>query len=174
MSWARPIFNSGLYGRANRAVVNSWSRGSSLAQDNEETFQWARRAMKAGNVWDMGLVLIQSATLISGANPHRWRYSVVAAYPDNPDGLAGVTLPTEKRRTYTKAYNLREWFNTALLVDTMPVNAPAITIGPVGSTYTAGAWPTTELTALVQLFVTRDRAGKPFPFFDRPNPVRCS
>ena len=173
MSWARPIFNNGFFGRANRTVVNTWMRGSSLATANEETFAWARREMKAGNVWEMGLVTLESAALINGAKPHRWRYTTKAAYPDNPDGLAGVVLPTEVRRTYIKAYNVREWFNTAVYIDNMPNNAPPVTIGPVGSRWD-NTWPTAPLYALVQLFVTRDRADKPFPFFDRPNPVRCA
>jgi hypothetical protein len=174
MSWARPIFNSGLWGSANRAVVSTWMRGSAMAQDNEETFAWARREMRGQKVWSVGLVFLTNATLISGANPHRWRYTTVAAYPDNPDGAAGAVLPSELRRSYTKAYNLREWHNTALYVDNMPVNAPVVTVGPVGSRWAAGVWPTAELYALVNLYVTRDRAGKPFPFFDRPNPIRCS
>jgi hypothetical protein len=174
MSWSRPIFNSGLYGRANRAVVNLWTKGAIRAEDNAETFDWARREMAAGNIWDNGLVQLQTATLLA---VNRWQYEFVPYYPSNQTGLSDIitTLPSHTRFSNQVAYNLREMFNTAIYADNMDLTNPPSSIGPVGSRYNAGtsSWPGSPLYAVVHLWVVFDKAGKEFPYFDRPNPIRC-
>ena len=36
------------------------------------------------------------------------------------------------------------------------------------------AWTTTALEAKVMVYVVYDSYGKAYPFFDRPNPIRCT
>lgn len=176
MTWNRPIFDSGLFGQANRTVCNLWTRGAAMAEDNAETFAWARREMAAGAIRDLGLVQLQTATLITGAN-NRWKYEFVPFYPTNQNGIADIitVLPSHTAFSNQVAYNLREWFNTATLVDNMDISVPPASVGPVGSRYNAGtgSWPGSPLYAVVQLRVVLDKAGREFPYFDRPNPVRC-
>lgn len=174
MSWSRPIFNSGLYGAANRAVCNLWTRGAAMAEDNAETFAWARREMAAGNVRDLGLVQLQTATVLA---VNRWKYEYVPFYPSNPLGSPDIItiLPSHVAFSNQVAYNLRELYNNVTYADNMDLGNPPSSIGPVGSRYNAGtaSWPGTPLYAVVELRVVFDKAGKEFPYFDRPNPIRC-
>jgi hypothetical protein len=56
----------------------------------------------------------------------------------------------------------------------MSTSSPIISIGPVGSKWNGSAWSTTGLEAKVMVYVVYNTAGKVYPFFDRPNPLRCS
>lgn len=176
MSWSRPIFNQGIAG-ANRAVVNLWTRGGTIAADNVQTLQWARREMNAGNVVSLGLCKLLSAASLA---TNRWEYSVELFFPPSRTPGSDIAAPTDSTFDYdgtngtVKALNLREWFNTSVLVDGVDITNPPVTIGPVGSIFNGTIWPTASLSAIANLYVTYDLNGKAFPYFDRPNPTRCT
>jgi hypothetical protein len=44
----------------------------------------------------------------------------------------------------------------------------------VGSHYAGTTWQTSGLEAKVLVYVVYDAFGKAYPFFDRPNPIRCT
>ena len=73
----------------------------------------------------------------------------------------------------TGALNLREFYNTALLVDMSPLPTGA-TIGPVGSDFNGTVWPTTPLTAIVEMNVEHKADGSVAYWFSSPNPGRCA
>lgn len=130
--------------------------------------------MAAGNIWDNGLVQLQTATLLA---VNRWQYEFVPYYPSNQTGLSDIitTLPSHTRFSNQVAYNLREMFNTAIYADNMDLTNPPSSIGPVGSRYNAG-------TSLARIAVVRcgafvggvrqGRQGVPVLRQAEPDPVR--
>jgi hypothetical protein len=171
MTFQRPIFSKGLFGKANRMVCNGWTQAAAVTQDNAQGIEWAQRQIVRGNIIAQGLCTVLSAAAWSGAT-NRWLYTVKLWVPD-PYVAGGIAQPNDDRFSYTNCANLREWHNVAGVADCMDLTTPLAEIGPVGSRYTGGAWPTTNLEAKVHVCVVYDRKGLHFPYFDRPNPIRC-
>lgn len=174
MAWQNPIFNGNLYGGLTRFAMNGFAQTQRVNTASAAGIKFAQaEAFRKPSV-TVGLVELITATLYA---PNRWTYSVKMWHPTPLVGT-GITLPTiDKAFTYTAAVNLREWHNTSSLVDGMNISvAPIATIGPVGSIWNIGSesWPTNELYAKVELHVCYDSAGGAFPYFDRPNPIRCT
>jgi len=172
MSYSQPLFHGGMYGKANAVVCNGWQSAANATQRYGEAMQWADQQIIKGQIVTQGLCEVNSATVISS---NRWNYTIKMWTPAGVLGT-GITLSsTDSRFSYTNCRNIREEHNTATLVDGMNIStAPAATVGPVGSTYVSSAWTTTELTAKVMVFVVYDSFGKAYPYFDRPNPLRCT
>jgi hypothetical protein len=170
MTFHRPIFANGLFGSANRVVANQWTNGSELATQNAQGIQWATSQLVRPQIISHGLVKLKSATSI---NPNQWSYECETWIPLSPTGLSSIPMPADERFLFDKVYNLREQYNTASLADGNDLSNPLATIGPVGSIWNGTAWPTTNLSAEVLVFIVYDRAGTMYPFFDRPNPVHC-
>jgi hypothetical protein len=174
MAWQNPIFNGNLYGGLTRYAMNGFAQTQRVATANAAGIKFAQGEAFNKAPTKSVLVTINTATLYAA---NRWTYAVKIWFP-TPIGGGGITVPTnDLSGTYAAAVNLREWHNTPTIVDGMNIStAPAATIGPVGSTYNTGtaSWPTTELSAKVELHVCYDSSGAVFAYFDRPNPLRCT
>jgi len=176
MAWQNPIFNANMYGGLTRFAMNGFAQTQRVATANAAGIKFAQGEAFNKAPTKSVLVTLETATAISGA-PNRWTYAVKIWFP-TPIGGGGITLPTnDKSGTYAAAINLRELHNSSTLVDGMNIStAPAATVGPVGSIYniSSNSWPTTDLLAKVELHVCYDSSGAVFPYFDRPNPIRCT
>lgn len=176
MAWQNPIFNANMYGGLTRFAMNGFAQTQRVATANAAGIKFAQGEAFNKAPTKSVLVTLETATAISGA-PNRWTYAVKIWFP-TPIGGGGITLPTnDKSGTYAAAVNLREWHNSSTLVDGMNIStAPAATVGPVGSVYniSSNSWATTDLLAKVELHVCYDSSGAVFPYFDRPNPLRCT
>ena len=172
MTTHRPRFNQGLFGKANRFVTNGWTDAANAVAQHQQGLEWASLQLVQPQVAAQFLCSVLNATAIVGAG-NRWTYEIELWYPPSPTGASGVPAPTDKRFSFTNAYNLREWFNTASVVDGMPTTSPNIVVGPVGSVWNGTSFPTTNLSANLVAYVTADLSGAAFAYFDRPNPVRC-
>lgn len=174
MAFQNPIFNGNLYGGLTRFAMNGFAQTQRVATANAAGIKFAQMEAFAKAPTKSVLVSINTATLYAA---NRWTYAVKIWFP-TPIGGGGITVPTnDLSGTYAAAVNLREWHNTSTIVDGMNIStAPAATIGPVGSTYSTNtaSWPTTELSAKVELHVCHDSSGAVFAYFDRPNPLRCT
>lgn len=170
MTFHRPVFAQGLFGSANRVVANQWTNGSEMAVGNAQGIQWATSQLVRPQIISHGLVKLKDATLI-GVN--EWSYSVETWIPLSPTGATSITPAADERFLLNPVYNLREQYNTIALADGNDLTNPPATIGPVGSIWNGTAWPTTNLSAEVLMFIVYDRSGAIYPFFDRPNPLRC-
>ena len=174
MAWQNPIFNGNLYGGLTRFAMNGFAQTQRVATANAAGIKFAQAEAFNKAPTKSVLASIESATLYAD---NRWTYSVKIWFP-TPIGGGGITVPTaDLSGTYTAAVNLREWHNTLNIVDGMNISVtPAATIGPVGSQYntTTDLWPTTQLSAKVELHICYDSSGATFAYFDRPNPVRCT
>ena len=174
MAFQNPIFNGNLYGGLTRFAMNGFAQTQRVATANAAGIKFAQMEAFAKAPTKSVLVTINTATLYAA---NRWTYAVKIWFP-TPIGGGGITVPTnDLSGTYAAAVNLREWHNTPTIVDGMNIStAPAATIGPVGSTYNTNtaSWPTTELSAKVELHVCHDSSGAVFAYFDRPNPLRCT
>jgi hypothetical protein len=174
MAFQNPIFNGNLYGGLTRFAMNGFAQTQRVATANAAGIKFAQSEAFAKAPTKSVLVTLETATLYAA---NRWTYAVKIWFP-TPIGGGGITVPTnDLSGTYAAAVNLREWHNTSTIVDGMNIStAPAATIGPVGSTYNTNtaSWPTTELSAKVELHVCYDSSGAVFAYFDRPNPLRCT
>ena len=165
MTFQAPIFESGLFGKANRFVCNSWTQSAQLVAENAEGLDWAQRQLVKGSVPTAWLARVTAATPY-GAN--RWLYTFEAVVLTAAHGVQAASGTWGKG---TNAVNIREITNTSNTADGSPVPAGA-TIGPVGSTYSSG-W-TFTLNGIVQMNLSYDAAGNAAWWFSAPNPVRCS
>jgi len=173
MTFHTPRFNQGLFGKANRFVTGGWQQASETVQARGEAIEWAYGQMVQGKNVSQELITLQSAAVIAGAT-YRWTYSVKHWFPESPTGVTGVPDKNDTRFTYTTAYNLREWHNSATFLDGMDPTNPSVTVGPVGSKWSGAGFSTTNLEAKCVAWVAMDRSGRAICFFDRPNPVRCA
>jgi hypothetical protein len=173
MSYSQPLFHGGMYGKANAVVCNGWQSAANATQRFGEAMQWADQQVIKGQIVTQGLCEVVSATLISGA-ANRWNYTIKIWTPAGVLGT-GITLSTtDSRFSYTNCRNIREEHNLSNFADGMSLTSPPASIGPVGSNWSGSAWTTTALEAKVLVYVVYDSFGKAYPFFDRPNPIRCT
>jgi hypothetical protein len=179
VSYQRPIFNGqqGLFGKANREVMNGLVDGTAFVDQFADAILWADSEMRNGQLairWF--LAALTSATVIDSPAAKRWWYSGSAKVITRGSDYSMLALANtgDSSDTFTHAVNLREMFNDSGTADGMATNSPPVSVGPVGSSYAgSNAWTTSGLHAVVCMGVTYDKYGKPLYFFDRPNPVRC-
>ncbi len=172
MSNQRPIFNenAGLFGKANRVVMNG-------IMDTVDTVNQYHAGLVAAQQLLLEqrqslrhfLAKLDTATSL-GAGSYRWTYTGKPAVIT----LVGAEFVNDTADNFTEAINLREFFNGSNPVDGMNPTAPQVSIGAVGSSYVgSNVWSTTDLEALVIMYVTTKKNGDSVYFFDRPNPTRC-
>ncbi len=167
MSFQRPIFENGLFGKANRFVCNTWTDSAEMVANNAEGIRWAQEQLAKASTPERWLAKITAASLLA---PNRWEYTFepftynVARNP--------VQLLTGTFGAGTLAVNIRETRNSATTVDGSPLPT-GTSIGPVGSSYVAGAWVTTSLAGYVEMHADYDSVGAVLYWFDAPNPTRC-
>ena len=168
MTYEWPIFTEGLFGKANASVCNAWTQSARIVLSSSEALDWATRAKDAFEQPERWLAKITSATAVGGAS-NRWTY---AFEPIIISGTTTAALSGTGQKA-TGALNLREFYNTALPVDMSPLPTGA-TIGPVGSDFNGTVWPTTPLTAIVEMNVEHKADGSVAYWFSSPNPGRCA
>lgn len=170
MAYLDPIFTRGLYAGANRHVLNGMADASKTVARSQQGLAKARQLVNSGNVFRLGLCNLIEATLVTA---NRWKYKVEVFYPPSLAG-GGMTAPNCSSFDYLEVLNIREHHNTAALVDGMDILNPPVTVGPVGSVWNGAAWPTSPLFAKVNVYVVYALDGSAYPYFDRPNPIRCT
>lgn len=173
MSHQRPIFNSGIYGKANQVVMNTLLEAADAVQIHSAGLEWAQmNSAPEGPQPRMFLARLSTATSL-GALTYRWTYAGQAAVLDASNSVSAL-LVNDSSLQFSGAINLRELFNVNNPVDGMDPNAPQVTVGPVGATYQGNnLWSFDELEAAVVMYAFFLTNGSPVLYFDRPNPVRC-
>lgn len=174
MSYQRPIFNGqqGLFGKANREVMNGLLDSNDVVQQYSQALVWADQQMRAtGEQISWFLGRLKTATPIGG-KIYQWTYSGNPCMIEDYSG--DVTDWNDQSFRFTNAINLRELFNDSGWVDGSDTTNTRT--GPVGSTYrdTQSRWDTTDLKCVCVIGIWRKNNGTPLYFFDRPNPVNCS
>lgn len=168
MTYFDPIFSSGIMGKANARICNSWTDAARFAAENQEPVRWAAAQSKKSLVIARALCKITAASLFA---TNRWNYTTELWAPT---GAGGLAIPADSWFATSYCKNIRELFNEGYIVDGMDLSTPAASVGPVGSVFTSGAWTVSSLKAVVEVSITYDTAGKAYAYFDRPNPMRCS
>lgn len=180
MSNQRPIFNenAGLFGKANRVVMN----GIIDTVDTVNQYQAAMMAaqqllLEQRQTMRFFLAKLNTATSL-GTGTYKWTYSgtpFVLNTLGTPAGYPSGAAVNDSADQFSAAINLREFYNHSNPVDGMNPTMPAVSVGPVGSTYTGqNTWTTSNLQAVVIVYVTVNSSGGVVYFFDRPNPVVCA
>lgn len=176
MSFQRPIFNKGIFGRANATVVNGWTDSAEMVSQNADGIAWASAQVVSGRIVETWLAKLLTALPI-GAN--RWKYTFEPfAIQLNANNAVPVTLvagtfgATLDGQHHHHAFNIRELRNTAADIDGSPLNINT-TIGPVGSSYAGNAWQLLGLSGYVHMHLEYDSEGRSLYWFDCPNPVQC-
>ena len=169
MSYQTPIFESGLFGKANRFVCNGWTQSAQAVSANAEGIEWAQRQVVQGSVPERWLAKLTAATSIGS---DRWSYTF------EPFGINSINAPAGliSASTWGKgtgALNLRELRNDGNQVDGSPKPSGS-TIGPVGSVYSGSAWTITNLAGYVEIHLDYNTSGGVLYWFSEPNPVRCA
>lgn len=172
MSNQRPIFNSGLYGKANRTVMNAFMDSADTLAANQSAIDYAYRASMPEPMQSRTFLarITTASSLIGGA---QWSYSGTEAVMLN--ATPWVESVSGTGNTFSGAMNLRELFNTgSTYIDGMSLASPSATVGPVGSHWDGTAWTTGSLEAVTIMTVSVCKNGIVTYYFDRPNPMRCS
>ena len=166
MTYEWPTFTEGLFGKANASVCNAWTQSARIVLSSSEALDWANRTKDAFAQPERYLAKVTVAAVISS---NRWSYTFV------PIIISGTTTAnlSGTGQAGSGALNLREIYNTSLLVDMSPLPTGA-TIGPVGSDFNGTVWPTTPLTAIVEMNVEHKADGSVAYWFSSPNPGRCA
>ena len=167
MSYQEPIFNSGLFGKANRFVTNAWTDAARAANAYAEGMEWAQRQVVSGSPTETWLAKLTTATLLA---PNRWRYAFTGF---DITSAGGVATSSNTFGEGTLALNIRELRNTAAALDGSPIPTGA-TAGPVGSSWNGTAWTTTNLEGYVWMHASYCTDGTTLFWCDTPNPVRCA
>lgn len=168
MSYQTPIFESGLFGKANRFVCNGWTESAQAVAANAQGLEWAQQQVVQGSVPDRWLAKLTAAFSIS---TDRWVYTF------EPIAINSGNQPVQlfTFSTWGKgqgAINLRELRNDGSQVDGSP-KPTGSSIGPVGSLYVSNAWTTSNLSGYVQIHLDYTTSGGVLFWFSEPNPVRC-
>lgn len=178
MSHQRPIFQNGLYGKANQIVMNGLLDAADAVVANSPGIYAAQQLLlEQRQSLRCFLARLETATAVGGlpGQYHTWTY---AGRPWVLSHL-GVGSPgsfvNDSADAFSAAINLRELFNYDNPLDGMDPSAPGVVAGPVGSKWmAANVWSTANLQAVVLMYTTTTSNGTPIYFFDRPNPVRCT
>ena len=179
MSFQRPIFNTGLFGRANESVCNGWTDAAEAVQLHAEGLSWAQGQIHRASTPEQWLARLVAAYLV-GTN--QWRYSFQAVQIDSSalpgvSDLSGTWGSTDTSSAVgaapqNYAFNIRELYNTGTTVDAIPLPLGA-DVGPVGAPFSNGAFGTTGLTAVVLMHGGYASDGKAQYWFSSPNPISC-
>lgn len=176
MSFQRPIFNKGIFGRANATVVNGWTDSAEIVSQNADGIAWASSQVVTGRIVETWLAKVLTAIPIG---TYRWKYTFepfsislngTDAVPTQL--IAGTFGSTLDGQHHHHAFNIRELRNNPGEIDGTPLNI-GTTIGPVGSTYNGSAWLLGGLSGYVHMHLEYDSAGRSLYWFDCPNPVQC-
>ena len=172
MSHQRPIFSNGLFGKANQIVMNNLLEVADTVQQYQAGLVNSQGGILEGRqVTRTFLAKLNTATSL-GALTYRWTYAGVPVVFNA--ATQTVAIVNDSADQFSGAFNLREMYNLLNPVDGMDPSAPPVSVGAVGATYTgSNTWSTTNLQAVVVMYVTVDQAGTVVHYFDRPNPVRC-
>lgn len=180
MSNQRPIFNenAGLFGKANRVVMNGIMDTVDTVNQYQAALMSAQQLLlEQRQTMRFFLAKLNTATSL-GTGTYKWTYSgtpFVLNTLGTPAGYPSGAAVNDAADQFSAAINLREFYNHSNPVDGMNPTAPGVSVGPVGSTYVASnQWSTTNLEAVVIVYVTVNTTGGVVYFFDRPNPVRCA
>lgn len=177
MSFQRPIFDLGLYGKANHEFLNGLSDTRDFVLQNFEAIRWADLEMrKCPNEIRWFLGVARTAHPMAGQT-NRWTYD---GYPIVTSPVSGSQYPqmnweasNGQEDQFKNAINLREMFNDANFVD--GVSTTNLSVGPVGSQkLTSGAWSTSELKNIVVMGTFLNKDGSPLYFFSAPNAIACN
>ena len=166
MTYQNPIFESGLFGKANDSVCNWWTETARIVSENAEGIRWAQQQVVRGGVTTRFLAKITSAEALAA---NRWTYSGTAFQITSS---FGTSVPAGSFGTFSSAVNLRELRNTATVIDGSPLSNA--TIGPVGSSYVNDTWATTQLIGYVEMVADYNASGGLVYWFDCPNPSACT
>lgn len=177
MSYQVPIFESGLFGKANRFVCNSWTASAQAVAQNAEGIEWAQQQLIKPNIPLRWFARVTEATLIY---PNRWKYKfepfaireTVGNVPMSPVPLVQQPVNEKIWGAGVGAINLREIDNTSSIIDGSPLPGGA-SIGPVGSRYVNGAWTTLAISGCVEINLDYLDDGQVLYWFASPNPVKC-
>jgi hypothetical protein len=169
MSYQTPIFESGLFGKANRFVCNGWTQSAQAVAANAQGLEWAQQQVVQGSVPERWLAKLTAATLIS---VDRWVYAF-EPFAINSNNQPIILNEASTWGKGTGAINLRELRNDGTQIDGSP-KPDGSSIGPVGSVYASGAWTTSSLAGYVEIHLDYNTSGDVLFWFSEPNPVRCS
>jgi len=161
-----PIFESGLFGKANSIVCNSWTDAARIVAENAEGIRWAQSQVVGGHITTRFLAKITSATALAA---NRWLYSGTAMQLTSTNA---TSVPTGSFGTFSAAVNIRELRNTATLADGTLLDTASI--GPVGSEYVDDAWKLTGLEGYVEMVADYNSSGGLVYWFDCVNPSVCT
>jgi hypothetical protein len=161
-----PIFESGLFGKANSIVCNSWTDAARIVAENAEGIRWAQSQVVGGHVTLRFLAKITSATALAA---NRWTYAGTAMQLTSTNA---TSVPTGSFGTFSAAVNIRELRNTTTLSDGTLLDTASI--GPVGSEYVDNAWKLTGLEGYVEMVADYNSSGGLVYWFDCVNPSVCT
>ena len=178
MSYQAPIFESGLFGKANRFVCNGWTQSAQTVAQHAEGIEWAQQQLIKPDIPTRWLALITQATYLY---PNRWSYTFEPFAIDTMVGVIPMTsVPLVTQPAGDKkwgvgqgAINLRELDNTSSIIDGSPLPSGA-SIGPVGSRDVNGTWLLVGLRGHVEINMDYRTDGQVLYWFSSPNPVKCS
>ena len=166
MTFQAPIFNSGLFGKANEFVCNAWTEASRAVSESAEGMEWAQQQAKQVRLPDTWLAKVTAATSIGN---NRWTYDFS---PFAIDASHAVVSVSGTFGTGSGAINIRELRNTTTALDGSPLPAGA-TVGPFGSTWSGSAWSTTSLAGYCKMHADYRSDGSVLFWFSELNPTRC-
>ena len=166
MTFQAPIFNSGLFGKANEFVCNAWTEASRSVSASAEGIEWAQRQVAKSDLPDRWLAKVTAA---SSAGTNKWTYTFEPFVIDSGGAPASVSGTWG---TGTGAINIRELRNSGSEIDGSPIPAGA-SIGPFGSTWSGTAWSTTSLSGYTEMHSDYRSDGSVLFWFDGINPTRC-
>lgn len=174
MTYQAPIFNEGLFGKANGFVVNGWSEASRMTSENAEGILWAQQERLKMQTPDAWLAKVTAATAIT---TNRYSYTFEpfgVATSSGSVAMAPVALQSATTwGTGSGAINIREFRNTSTIIDGSPIPT-GVTFGAVGASFTNSAWTTTNLQGYVHMHIEYLTDGAVLYWFDAPQPLRCS
>lgn len=166
MTFQAPIFNSGLFGKANEFVCNAWTESSRAVAASAEGIEWAQQQVKRLNLPDVWLAKVTAASSLA---TNRWTYTFEPFAIDSSSAAVSVSGTWG---TGSGAINIRELRNTSTAIDGSPIPAGA-SIGPFGSTWSGSAWSTTSLAGYCEMHTEYRDDGSVLYWFSEINPSRC-
>lgn len=165
MTYQSPIFTTGLFGKANSFVCNSWQEAAAVVAAHAEGMDWAQRQALKGGVPERYLAKVTAASSISA---NRWSYTFSAIGIDASHGPVSLSGDFGSG---TGALNIREIRNDGNHIDGSPLEG--FEIGPFGSKWSSGGW-LTNLEGYCEMVAEHRTDGSVLFWFDAPNPSRCT
>lgn len=169
MSHQQPIFNTGLFGKANHIVCNQWTESASTVAANVEGIAWAQQQVVGAFSIRKFLAKVVSASSIGD---NRWVYGFVPFAIDgtSPIVLDGTFGNSSAGQVQQIAINLREMTNDLGWIDGSPTDGN-IDAGPFGSYYEGTEWVMDA--GYCEMTIANKKDGSALFWFSEPNPIRC-